>query len=132
LLKRGKKSSVTKGRYKSLANAKEDGAIVIGIGVFLNSVLNFVVLAVIIFTLVRSIKRKKQKDTVLCKFCYGPIHPQASRCPHCTTNLDSQSVCIHDIAEESEQEESTKFFKKSIKKQLSSIDLTDLTSTNGI
>lgn len=130
LLKRGKKNSVTKGRYKSLAAAKDDGAIAVGIGVFLNSILNFVVISVIIFGFVRSINRiktNKSLATAQCKYCKCNIDPGATRCPHCTSKLDTDD-CI--LCQEGEEEgggkhkHKSKYLKKTIKKQLSSIDLT--------
>lgn len=91
VLKRGKKIAITKAKYKSLQQAKEDGSVTINIGVFLNSLINFLVLSVIIFTLVRFInklKRKKQKkSTKECKYCYSKVDIRALKCPYCTADL---------------------------------------------
>jgi large conductance mechanosensitive channel len=91
VLKRGKKIAITKAKYKSLTQAKEDGSVTINIGVFLNSLINFLVLSVIIFTLVRFInklKRKKQKKSSKeCKYCYSKVDIRAIRCPYCTGDL---------------------------------------------
>src|SRR5262249_157580 len=76
LLKRGKKHRITKSRYKSLTHAREDGAVTVNVGVFLNTVLNFVVISVIIFTFVRTInkiKRKKKPKVALCKHCFSYV-----------------------------------------------------------
>lgn len=48
-------------RYKSLNQAKEDGAVTVNIGVFLNSVLNFVVISLIIFAFVKTLDNLKRK-----------------------------------------------------------------------
>lgn len=103
LLKRGKKNKLTKGQYKSLSQAKEDGAVTVNVGVFLNSVLNFVVISVIIFAFVRTINQakedRKHKDkegkshkTKKCIYCYSKIDFRARKCPYCTSILPSISV----------------------------------------
>eukprot|EP01119_Soliformovum_irregulare_P014614 TRINITY_DN4002_c0_g1_i2.p1 TRINITY_DN4002_c0_g1~~TRINITY_DN4002_c0_g1_i2.p1 ORF type:complete len:245 (+),score=75.46 TRINITY_DN4002_c0_g1_i2:2-736(+) len=91
LLKRGRKHRITRNKYKSLSHAKDDGAIVMGVGVFLNSILNFVVISVIIFIFVRSINRiKRKKEPLLsgCPHCFSPIDKRATKCPFCTSNLE--------------------------------------------
>jgi large conductance mechanosensitive channel len=94
LLKRGRKGKLTHGTYKSLNHAKEDGAVTVNIGVFLNSVLNFVVISLIIFTLVRTITQSKNQQhtdsTKKCKYCFNKIDFRATRCPCCTAILSQQ------------------------------------------
>jgi len=95
LLKRGRKHRITRNKYKSLTHAKDDGAIVMGVGVFLNSILNFVVISVIIFIFVRSInriKRKKEPLLTSCPQCFSPIDKRALRCPFCTSTLDQSNL----------------------------------------
>ncbi|HOQ47396.1 MAG TPA: large conductance mechanosensitive channel protein MscL [Bryobacteraceae bacterium] len=82
--------------YPSLAAAKEAGAPVIAYGQFLNSVINFLIIAFVIFLAVRQAKklyRVKQEApapapaTKDCTFCCTPIPVAATRCPHCTSHL---------------------------------------------
>ncbi|MGE5569094.1 MAG: large conductance mechanosensitive channel protein MscL [Rhodospirillales bacterium] len=81
--------------YPSLAAAKEAGAPVIAYGQFLNSVINFLIIAFVIFIGVRQAKklhRPKQEapaapTTKDCTFCCTPIPLAATRCPHCTSQL---------------------------------------------
>lgn len=129
LLKRGKKNMITRGVYKSLAQAKDDGAVTVNIGVFLNSVLNFVVISVIIFTFVRTINRVKTDsekehhcaNKKRCPYCFSKIDRRATRCSLCTSDISS-STAEADFLEEVEYKEgkgSAKILKKNLKKQLS-------------
>jgi len=137
LLKRGKKNRITKATYKSLNQAKEDGAVTVNMGVFLNSVLNFVVISVIIFTFVRMISRVKTKTEVAtmkkCEHCCSKIHWKAKKCAYCTSDLKvDQTVRIVEVEENDELEESEdgfkpkKYLKKNLKKQLSKTALMKL------
>ena len=79
--------------YASLAEAKKAGAPVISYGVFINTLIDFIIVAFVIFMLVRQINRLKKapppadptaKD---CPFCLSSIPLKACRCPHCTSEL---------------------------------------------
>lgn len=81
--------------YASLAAAKAAGAPVVGIGVFLNSVFDFLIVAFVIFLLIRQVNRMKRQTEVPvaapitreCPFCWSGIPMKATRCPHCTSEL---------------------------------------------
>lgn len=76
--------------YPTLAAAKTAGAPVIAYGQFLNTVINFVIIAFVIFLVVRAAsKMKKPADptTKDCPFCFTAIPIPAKRCPHCTSQL---------------------------------------------
>ena len=81
--------------YPSLDAAKQAGAATINYGLFLNAVVDFVIVAMALFLLVRQINRlRRQADaeapkptTKDCPFCCTAIPLQASRCPHCTSEL---------------------------------------------
>ncbi len=85
------------GTYDSLAAAKEAGAATINYGVFINTVLDFVIVAVAIFMVIRQMnKLKKQEEappaeptTKDCPQCLSTIPIKATRCAHCTTQLSS-------------------------------------------
>lgn len=81
--------------YASLAAAKAAGAPVVAIGVFLNSVFDFLIVAFVIFLLIRQVNRMKRQTEVPaaapitrdCPFCWSSIPMKATRCPHCTSEL---------------------------------------------
>jgi large conductance mechanosensitive channel len=81
--------------YSTLAEAKAAGAAVIRYGVFLNTVLDFVIVAFVIFLLIRQVNRLKRQPEVaaaapttkVCAYCLSTIPIKATRCPHCTSEL---------------------------------------------
>jgi len=80
--------------YTSLAAARAAGAATVNYGVFLNTVLDFVIVAFVIFVLVRQVNRLKRAEekpaapvTKECPFCTSTIALKAIRCPHCTAEL---------------------------------------------
>ncbi|HEV8132392.1 MAG TPA: large conductance mechanosensitive channel protein MscL [Acidobacteriota bacterium] len=82
--------SLTGQTFPSLAAAKAAGAPTINYGVFLNTVLNFVIVAFVIFLLIRQVnraRREKPLETKTCPFCASNIPIKATRCPHCTSEL---------------------------------------------
>ena len=83
-----------KGHFVSVAQAKAAGAPTLNVGIFLNTVINFVIVAFAIFLLVRQVNRLLPKPAAApapavkeCKFCFSAIPQQATRCPHCTSDL---------------------------------------------
>jgi len=82
------------GSYATLEAAKEAGAVTINYGVFVNSVINFIIIAFVLFLIVRSMNKLKRKEeapaeptTKECPFCLSQIPIKATRCPHCTSQL---------------------------------------------
>jgi large conductance mechanosensitive channel len=80
--------------FASLAAAEEAGAPVIKYGIFLNAVLNFLIVAFVIFLLVRQVNKLKKKEeapseptTKDCDYCKTDVPIAAVRCPHCTSEL---------------------------------------------
>jgi large conductance mechanosensitive channel len=81
--------------YPSLGAAQEAGAPTINYGIFLNTVLDFLIVAFAIFLIIRQVNRFKRKEeakppaptTKDCAFCYSPIPIKATRCPNCTSEL---------------------------------------------
>jgi len=80
--------------YDTLVAAKAAGAPTINYGVFVNAVLNFLIVAFAIFLLVRQVNRLKRPPaaapaptTKECPFCYSSIALKATRCAHCTSEL---------------------------------------------
>ena len=81
------------GSYPSLKAAKEAGAATINYGVFLNTVINFLIVAFSVFLLVKAVNQLKREapaaapTTKDCPFCATSIPVKATRCPHCTSIL---------------------------------------------
>jgi len=81
------------GSYDSLAAAKEAGAATINYGVFLNTMIDFIIVAFAIFLLVRAINKMKRQPapaevtTKDCPFCLSKVPLKATRCPFCTSEL---------------------------------------------
>jgi large conductance mechanosensitive channel len=79
--------------YPSLAEAKKVGAAVIAYGTFLNAVLDFIIVAFVIFLLIHQLNRLKKQPapadptTKECPYCLSAIPIKASRCGHCTSQL---------------------------------------------
>lgn len=81
--------------YASLATAKAAGAPTLNYGVFLNSVVNFLIVSFVIFMLVRQLARFQRVAAVTgaapsskkCPYCRSAIAFDASRCPQCTSHL---------------------------------------------
>jgi large conductance mechanosensitive channel len=79
--------------YSSLAEAKAAGAATLNYGVFINTVLDFLIVAFAVFLLVRQVNRLRTKEipvapaTEDCPFCFSAIPVKAVRCPHCTSQF---------------------------------------------
>lgn len=89
------KEGAAAGPYATIADAKKAGAVTMNIGVFLNTIINFTILAFCIFMVVRSMNALKRKEeapaaeptTKDCPFCITAIPIKATRCPNCTSEL---------------------------------------------
>ena len=85
--------------YASLSDAQAAGAVTINYGVFLNSVISFLVVVVVIFFLIRLMNRlrrdERQATTELttrdCPFCLSAIPIKATRCGYCTSEVGEAS-----------------------------------------
>lgn len=83
------------GSYESLAVAKEAGAPVLAYGSFISTIIDFIIIAFVIFLMVRWFNNlKKQQEaapaeptTKECIYCHTEIPIKATRCPHCTSEL---------------------------------------------
>lgn len=80
-------------KYASFSEAQAAGAATINIGLFLNNVLDFLIIAFSIFIVIRQLNRFKKKEEVkvttkTCSYCCTEIPLEATRCPHCTSQLE--------------------------------------------
>ena len=79
--------------YDTLAAAKAAGAATINYGVFINTVIDFLIVAFVIFLIVRQINRWNRPApaaapaTKECSYCASSIPIKATRCPNCTSQL---------------------------------------------
>ena len=83
------------GSFKTLEEAQKSGAVTINYGLFLNNILNFLIIVFCIFIVIKQInkltKKKEQPAPIqekVCKYCYSKIHIDASKCPNCTSSID--------------------------------------------
>jgi large conductance mechanosensitive channel len=83
-------------KYASLADAQKAGAPTLNYGLFINNIIDFLIVAFVIFLMIRMINRvKKQPVAVVseptekeCPFCFTSIPIKATRCPQCTSQLN--------------------------------------------
>jgi len=78
--------------FKTLAEAKAAGIPTLNYGLFLNTVIDFLIVAFAIFLLIQQVNRLQTKPQVTpttkgCPFCISTIPITATRCPHCTSEL---------------------------------------------
>jgi large conductance mechanosensitive channel len=81
--------------YPSLAAAQEAGAPTINYGQFINNIIDFLIVAFVIFLIVRAVNRMSKPKTApeaapstkQCPYCFSGIPIQATRCPQCTSEL---------------------------------------------
>lgn len=91
----------TAGPYASLADARAAGAVTINYGVFIITLISFLIIAAVIFFLIRTINRMRRQvevpgpeagpaepTTKECPYCLSAIPLRASRCPNCTSQLE--------------------------------------------
>lgn len=82
--------------YMTLAEAQEAGAATLNYGNFISGIINFVIMAFVVFMLVKGINNMKKEEapapaaptTKKCPFCKSEIALDATKCPHCTSNLE--------------------------------------------
>jgi len=79
--------------YPTLAAAKAAGAPTLNYGVFLNTIVNFVIVAFVVFLIVRQVNRLKGPPAPAreCPYCATAIPMTARRCPHCTSDLAART-----------------------------------------
>jgi large conductance mechanosensitive channel len=85
------------GGYPTLADAQAAGAVTMNYGNFINYLITFLIVAFVIFMLIRAINRmrrlaEKPKEAAApttkdCPFCLSAVPIKATRCPHCTSEL---------------------------------------------
>ncbi|HEX5483227.1 MAG TPA: large conductance mechanosensitive channel protein MscL [Terriglobia bacterium] len=85
--------NLTSTHYATLADAKKAGAAVIAYGHFINTVIDFIIVAFAMFLFIKWFSRMKKPEapaaptTKDCPYCASSIPLKAVRCPHCTSQL---------------------------------------------
>ena len=79
--------------YATLEAAKKAGAPVFAYGSFINSVIDFLILAFVVFMMIREINKltpdpEPEPEARKCPYCKSEIADDATRCPHCTSHLE--------------------------------------------
>lgn len=94
-----KKGITDNANYTTVDMAKNDGAIVVSIGLFLNSIISFFITSVSVFILLKTVyklkdrfikdkKEEEQKDIKVCPYCFTNININAIKCPNCTSTIN--------------------------------------------
>jgi len=89
------KAGAVSGPYESLEMAKEAGAVTLNVGLFFNTIISFLIIALALFVLIQGINRLKKEEqapaldptTKICPYCFSTISLKAIRCPYCTSEL---------------------------------------------
>lgn len=89
------KDGAAAGPYASLDIAREAGAVTVNYGMFINTVINFLIVAFAIFLVIRNVNKLKRQEeapvaeptTRECPYCYSTIPIKAVKCAYCTTEL---------------------------------------------
>jgi large conductance mechanosensitive channel len=89
------KAGSAPGPYDSLSAAQELGAVTLNYGVFINTIISFLLVAFAMFMLIRSVNRLQREEEAPpteptskdCPYCFTSIPIKAVRCPHCTSEL---------------------------------------------
>ena len=80
--------------YATLKEAQDAGAATVNIGLFVNAVISFLIVAMVVFFLIKAINQLQRPpepaspDTRDCPFCFSKIPIKATRCPQCTSQLE--------------------------------------------
>lgn len=80
--------------YETLEAAQMAGAATFNYGLFLSNVLNFLIMALVVFFFVKGMNKLRKKEdpvktTKTCPFCKSEINLEATRCPNCTSELEN-------------------------------------------
>jgi large conductance mechanosensitive channel len=85
------------GPYNTVAQAKAAGAVTINYGIFINSIIVFIIVALVLFFLVKAYMKTQKKvvgevTAKDCPYCFTSIPLAATRCPNCTSELPAAEV----------------------------------------
>ena len=101
--------------FNTIAEAQAAGATTLNLGVFLNTVISFIITMFAAFLIVRTVNKMKSKQavtTTTCPYCKQTVDITATKCPHCCSALKAGEV---EPAEESDLNKGIKKLKKIVK-----------------
>jgi len=81
-------------KYATLAAAQEAGAPTLNYGIFINAIVDFLIVAFVIFLVIKGINKMQRPapepapTTKKCPYCFTEIPIEAKRCPNCTSQLE--------------------------------------------
>ena len=78
------------GPYHTVQQAKEAGAVTLNYGLFINAVIVFIIVALVLFFIMKAYMRTQKPASITtrdCPFCLSAIPLAATRCPHCTSEV---------------------------------------------
>ncbi len=90
------KSGAVPGPYDTVAAAKQAGAVTLNYGVFINTIISFLIIAFAVFLVIRQINKFRTKAeapapaTKECPYCLSAVAIKATRCPFCTSTLKTE------------------------------------------
>jgi large conductance mechanosensitive channel len=92
------KSGAVPGPYATIAAAKDAGAVTLNYGLFINTIVSFLIVALAVFLVIRQFNRLRKKaeapaaapTTKECPFCFSAVAIKATRCPFCTSTLKAE------------------------------------------
>ena len=91
--------TLSSGTFATLAEAKAAGAATINYGLFINAILDFVIVAFAIFLLIRQVNKmranlKWPRTVRECPYCLSTVPINAKRCAHCTSEIGTSSATV--------------------------------------
>ena len=101
--------------FNTIAEAQAAGATTLNLGVFLNTVISFIITMFAAFLIVRTVNKMKSKKAVTtraCPYCKMTVDMTATKCPHCCSDLEAGEI---KPAEESDLNKGIKKLKKLVK-----------------
>jgi len=92
------KSGTVPGPFATVAAAKQAGAVTLNYGVFINTIISFLIVGFAVFLVIRQINKLKRTaeapaaapTTKDCPYCYSAVAIKATRCPFCTSTLKAE------------------------------------------
>ena len=86
------KQGTTSGPYATVAAAQAAGAVTVNYGLFINSMVSFLIVAFAVFMLIKGINKLQREQPMAptakdCPYCFSSIPIKATRCPQCTSDL---------------------------------------------
>ena len=78
--------------YNTVSAANEAGAVTLNYGLFINTLVSFIIIALVVFIIIKAVNRVRKKEpepeeVKECPYCFSSIRIKAIKCPNCTANL---------------------------------------------